>query len=630
MRLRTTILPLTIAAFSAAAPAHAAFFKAEVIDAGAVQKVGDLDIARDGSGAVAYVRSDGGTNHVFVSRLVSGVFQPPERVDAGLDAPGSDPAVAVSDGGRVAVVYVSGGQIVGAVRGAGAPAFTGPQVIGPGSAPSIDMSIGGVAYTSFTSSGASAADVRVARLDGKTTTFSGLPDTIDIEPARDAGTPGNASDIAVSADGTAAVVWGEAGHVYGRRIFENRISAAPQDLSIDNLNGHSADPSSATDPRIDIEDDSSFAWVTFRLRFDDGKTHTLARRLVGSQFEPAVQVDGLGFGGDQADSAMVGMNGRGEGLAVTGSATKGTFVSVLHDDTFFPATGISPPNNVAPQPVGDFAENNDGYVAFLHGATPLTATVQGAFYDVVLDKRTVPPASPNSEFSDPALGPVDVSGGLDLAVDRVGDAVAVFIQGVGDGRKLVYGGFDRLPGILSTSTTQRFRKARKPQLAWSPSFDLWGPITYTATIDNVAVGQTTNTRLPLTTALADGVHAWKVTATDRRGQVYVSKPGLLKVDATPPKVTFSIAGVRSPGRLQKVRVKANDARVGSAKPSGVTRVVVAFGDGARAKSRQAEHAYRKGGTYTIRVSATDKAGNVTVVKRSVTVKKASKKSKKKQ
>lgn len=634
MRLRTPVLTATIlAALASAGPADAAFFPAETVDQG-VKKVGDLDVARDSGGAVAYVKNVAGVDHVFVSRVVNGQFQTPEQVDAGLSGPGSDPTVAVSNGGRVAVAYVSGGTVYTAVRPADGSAFTAPQAILPGQLPSIDMSINGVAYVSFTAPGTSAADVRAARLDAGATTFALLPDSLDITPGEDAGLGGGRSDIAVSADGTAVVVFGEAGHLFARRVFDTRVSSAPQDLTVPNINGHGGDQGAASDARVDMEDDSSFAWVTFRQRFDDNQTHTIARRLVGSAFDPALQIDGLGFGGDQSLSAGVQLNGRGEGLAATGTAAKAVFVSVLHDDTFFPAVPINAANNVTPNPLTDFAENGQGYVAWMQGTTPLSATVRVARYTVPLDKRTVPGPAEQAEVSNPAFGPVDPNGGFDVAVDRSADGLVVFLQGLGDGKRLVAGGYDRPPGLFNTSTTQRFRKIRKPTLAWAQSFDLWGPLTYTVQIDGVTVGETSgDLRLPLKTPLADGVHPWKVIATDRHGQSKETKPGLLRVDTQAPTLDFRVDGVRQPGRVQTVRVSTADPKAPApavSSGSGVARVVVDFGDGhIESGLKTASHAYAGGGTYTVRVSSTDKAGNVSVLKKSVTLKTPKKKKKKK-
>ncbi len=632
MRPRTAIalIPLTIAALAAVtSPAQAVYVPAEQIDAGAIRSVGDVDVARDGSGAVAYVKGDGGTDHVFVSRLVNGVFRAPERVDTGLDGgAGSQPAIAASDGGRLAVTFVNGGGLYAAVLGSGAPSFSAPQLIAAaGSAPSVDMSINGVAYTSFTAPGGSAADVRVARLDRGATNFALLPDPVDIDPTRDAGGGAGRSEIAVSADGTAVVVWGEAGRVFGRRIYDQRISVAPQDLTVETLNGHAGDMGSATEPHIDIEDDSSFAWVTFRQTFDDGRSHTVARRLVGSQFEAPEQVDGIGFGGDSAVSSNVEMNGRGEGIATTGTGARGVTVSLLHDDRFFAPAFVNQANNVAPLPTGDLAENNDGQVAWFQGTTPLTATVHAVGYDIDLAKRTVPGPLPDTEISNPDFGPVDVAAGLDVAVNRVSDAVMVFVQGLGDGRRLVAAAFDRKPGILSVSTTSRYRKLRRPPLAWSTSFDLWGPLTYRPVVDGVPAGETQGTRLPMPTDLADGVHTWTVSATDRRGQTTVSKPGILRVDTTPPTLRYKLNGVKSVGRTLSLATRAGDPSPGS----GLLRTVISFGEGERIFAKNGRHVFGRGGKYTLRISATDRAGNSTVIKRVITIakSKSTKKPKKK-
>src|SRR3954469_3636862 len=139
-----TLIPLVIALF-APASAHAGVFTGEVIDGPTpdIVSVGDVDLARDGTGAVGYVRRDGANEHVFVSRLVDGAFATPERLDGGLDTPGGQPAVAASDGGRLVVAWVNAGTVYATVRPAGNTAWQPAQPLGPGSDPAADMSITG-------------------------------------------------------------------------------------------------------------------------------------------------------------------------------------------------------------------------------------------------------------------------------------------------------------------------------------------------------------------------------------------------------------------------------------------------------------------------------------------------------
>ena len=142
--LAALVLP---AVAGAATPSR--FFAGAPVDGPSadIQSLGDLDVARDGTGALAYIKRVAGVDHVFVSRLVNGVFQPPEQIDAGLAGAGSQPVVAASDGGRLVVAYVSGGGIFATVRPAGAPGYAAAQQIAEaGANPAVDMSINGVAY----------------------------------------------------------------------------------------------------------------------------------------------------------------------------------------------------------------------------------------------------------------------------------------------------------------------------------------------------------------------------------------------------------------------------------------------------------------------------------------------------
>src|SRR4051812_48810843 len=108
MRRRLLVLTAAVLLGSVLAPGSApadvgGFIPAEAVD-GPVTALGDLDIARDGTGAMAYVKPVGGVDHVFVSRLQDGAWQPPEQLDGGLGV-GSRAAVAAGDGGRVAVAF---------------------------------------------------------------------------------------------------------------------------------------------------------------------------------------------------------------------------------------------------------------------------------------------------------------------------------------------------------------------------------------------------------------------------------------------------------------------------------------------------------------------------------------------
>ena len=90
------------------------------------------------------------------------------------------------------------------------------------------------------------------------------------------------------------MAWGE-GHADGRpRVYARRVtglnpSASPQELSIPDLGG--APGGAADSPDIDIEDDGSFAWAVFRQDIGGG-SRAVARRLLGSTFDPPVPLDG--------------------------------------------------------------------------------------------------------------------------------------------------------------------------------------------------------------------------------------------------------------------------------------------------------------------------------------------------
>jgi len=600
--LLAALAPLVLPAVAGAAT-PARFFAGTPIDGPSadIQSLGDLDVARDGTGALAYVKRVEGVDHVFVSRLASGAFQPPEQVDAGLAGAGAQPVVAASDGGRLVVAFVSGGTVFTTVRPAGAPGYAALQPIADaGSNPDVEMSINGVAYLTWSSNG----DVQAARLERNATAFNGVPGPLDINPAATAGTGTGRPKVTVAADGIATVLWGEAGHSYARRIFELRLSTAPQDLGL-----------GADEPDISSEDDSSFAWAVFR---QGGQA--FASRLVGSQFDPPVSIEAA----EGADAPRVAINGRGVGYAGVGGATSfNAYGAVLKDDLFNPSEliGAGGPGGV-PVPAPAVAESGDGLVAYQQADAAGARTVHARPYDYVPASRAVTQPGPDAALSDPALGATDAARGLDAAADRAGDIAVAFVQGDGATRRIVAASYDRAPGAFRASTTTKWRKFARPPVKWATAFELWGPITYRVEIDGLAVGTTTSTGLTVPTVVADGLHRWRVVAVDIRGQSTATPSRNLRVDATPPKVTFKVSGSRKRGQQVKVAVQATDASGTAAQASGLNLVHISFGDGSRSfTGLKAAHRYGHSGKVTVRVSASDKAGNAIVLRRRITIRK---------
>src|SRR5215208_5424027 len=86
--------------------ASAGWFPAQPVDGPApdIEKLGGVDLARDGTGGLVYLKRVDGAAHVFLSRFAGGLFRAPERVDNGLGAAASEAAIAAGDNGRLAIV----------------------------------------------------------------------------------------------------------------------------------------------------------------------------------------------------------------------------------------------------------------------------------------------------------------------------------------------------------------------------------------------------------------------------------------------------------------------------------------------------------------------------------------------
>ena len=594
VRLAASLWLLGLGAVPAA---QAAFYPGDAIDGPSadIRALGDVDLARDGTGALVYVKRVDGVDHVFAARFVDGAFQAPEPLDVVLPGTGSQPVVGASDGGRLVVVFVNSGTVYGVVRPAGGT-WSAPTPLGGGLNPAVDLSINGTAFASFTSQG----DVRVARLDRRDNGWTLLPESADVDPAKAAGVGGGRSRVAISADGVGVVTWGEGGHVYARKMFGAGLSNAPQDLTPADFGGRVATASDL--PEIDAEDDSSYAWVVFRQTFADGGTRILARRQRGTSFDAAVAVDD--GGGEPTSGPRIDLNGRGVAIATTSGTQSGQPMwDVTDRDRFVTGARLFAPTVAAPAVVPAIGDNNDGVIGAVLG------TADEAPY-VRVRAIEAGRLGPERTLSRPELGPVVPELGFDVAADRASGAVVAWIQGATEDRRLVAGYLDRPPGYFAGYTSQRCCQGPLPRLSWRASLNIWGPVRYVVTVDGKPAGETAVPQLTLSVPLAAGRHRWQVVAFDARGQGKRSRTRTLQVDTRAPRLSV---GYKRKQRVVTLSLRARDLG-GGQRAAGVRSIVVSWGDrsrGAAATSGtlRTSHRYRRGGSYPLRITATDRAGN---------------------
>jgi hypothetical protein len=570
--------------------AQAAWFQLDAVDGPSpdIVRFGSVDVGRDGTGALAYVKRDAGVPHVFVSRQYLGTWQAPERVDNGLDLEVSEAAVASADSYRVGVTWIAGHRLYGAVYPEGTlpGSLQGPALLyedpqgRPLSALAMDMGINGTAFATFTVGG----DVKAVRL--MFGTWEIVPGSLDIDPAREAGTGAGRSKVVVAADGNPIVVWGEGGRVWMRRIYGITPSAFPQELSVPDLGG--AAGGDADSPDVDVEWDGSFAWAVWRQDIG-GASRTLARRLVGSTFDPGAAIDG----GQSSGSPHVAVNGRGAGYVTTaiGDTVAG---AQLEFDKLRPAERIDLVGGRAGEPlvaVSD-TDNVDTGVVWLRAGGELRGRYRP--WDM--------PWEGDAVLSRPEFGPI---GEYAVSSDRAGDIAVAGLAGEVDGRRIVAGGYDVAPGKPATGRDRGFQKSQTPRLTWTAGLDLWGQQTFRVLVDGQERARgVTGFEYVVDPPLEDGMHTWQVVAVDARGQEKLGTLRKIGVDVTSPRVVVKVTGKRRAGRRLRVRARGFDGQ-----GSGIRRVVMHWGDGTPpVAARSAVHRYRRG-KFRLRVTATDRVGN---------------------
>ena len=614
LRLTVALAAATTAA-AAAAPAQAGYFPGAPVDGptGDIVSLGGVTLARGGAGDVGYLKREAGATHAFTAPLAAGNPGPPRRLDVGQVGDSSALRISSANDGRAVAAWINNGSVYAAVRprkstdwGPPQAVYTRPLLGQAASGPSLQQGPSGAAYVAFVVGG----DVRVAWLRG--TTFELLPQPLDIDPARTAGN----IDLATSADGSAIVAWVEASKVFTRRVVRTRLSSAPREASLNSIEGQ---PTGAADsPAIDVEDDSSYAWIVIR-QDTPGGSRVYSRRLVGSEYDPPVIVDS---GVAEGETPDIDLSGRGRGLAGIGVRGSGGVLGGTIDRsnewaTLAPLVGNSPRR---PLPATGISEDGRGTVAWHTQDATGRASVVGRYFNARQFMQSVP-------LEKPEFGPVDSSAGLDVTADLYGNQAIAWIQGEGGNRRVMVAVYDKEPRALTAKQEfDEWTRKRSFKVNWGDTDDPWGAIRYRIDIDGLPAYEGTRSSATLRN-VGDGAHVFNVVTVDSRGQETYGRDRALYVDRRAP--TGRITSKRSRrGRPAEITLNARDGAE-TLDGSGIDSAFVRWGDGSASRLRvprigvidnaRLGHRYRRRGTFRIRVELRDEAGNRRVVAGRVSV-----------
>ena len=276
-----------------------------------------LAVARDGTGGLVYLKNVGGTQHVFVSRLLGGVFGVPEQIDAPFTGASTHPVIAAANGGLLLLAFVNGGTLYVVQALSASQGFSAPVALYSGADnPSLQLSPLGKAYMAFTAPYGAGSQVRAAYWANGTWALESSP--LNAVLGDDAGTGSGRPRVATAGDGVGTVVWGEGGHIYSRRVWGVAPSVVIEqaDAPLPGCSELSAD-----DPQAGVGGDSSYVGVVFQEVLSCGgqrQQRVLFNRLRGSAYDGIKPIDGLSTAAsDGAELPQIVMGEYGAGWVLS-------------------------------------------------------------------------------------------------------------------------------------------------------------------------------------------------------------------------------------------------------------------------------------------------------------------------
>ena len=609
--------------------------------------LGNAAISEDGTGGIVYLKRVSGRVHVFAAQFVGDQWQPAQQVDVGQRFDSSWPAIAAGDGGRLVVVWAQPyaadvDRLYFSSLDPGATTFQSPHVVDPNIGlgkyvyPSLAMNRGGQALLTYRvvtndqpggglPAGYVDGDIRLARYDGSWWSVSGTPLERNVDQPQRTPTAINSSQVGIGLDGNGVVAWQEPDdnfydRIWARRIFGNTVSNVLE-VSPTTYTSGSKQPALNANADAFALHVTNFDAAAVAIRQQppaDGRAFTRPRVYINQmpdEFDPAAGVfegfrvaDGAGANGPAGDLTPVSI----------GSAGDGTFdLAFGVDSSSFNASGaedhVSRPSRLdqggSTAPGNPLAARGDS-----DGANFIWTVNQGGAGGVGVLERDPDGTPTQNILSADTGGDVHATA---LAGSDLGDAIMGFLQGDGTNQTINVSTINAPPGAFNVATPPSWVNTKRLLLSWDPSPHGMTPVTYTVLIDDqdVADGLRNNAYRLTPSQAPDGVHAVSVSATDPLLQETDSSTAKLLIDRTAPRLSLRL----SRGR-RRLTVGATDGPRGQVSGVEGGSTVVHWGDGRTSYgTRSLSHTFRHHGRYTVRVSATDNAGNTRHLTRKVRV-----------
>jgi hypothetical protein len=628
--------------------ARAVILPAKTIDGPSEEIVGfgGAAMAEDGSGGLVYLKRVAGVPHVFVSRYSAGAWQPPIRVDAEQPFAASWARIGAAEGGELIVVWATPFatehghpvyELLGAVLAPGSRAFGQPVLVDPnlgeatGTSPDLAVSSTGQAdvvyrVVSFSSTVPLlrptdvVESVRVASFDGERWSSLG---TVNRDPGLSMRPPteANAPQIAIGPTGSGIVVWQEpeasgVARIWARRIFGQSLDYVMPVTATSYAGAPITNDADA--PTVAISKLGQ-AEVAYRQPFATGSPLPGPRIFLNTLSDGESENGAQFLGATVADPGVAG--GR---FAVVGRP------SVDIDQRR--ETRLLYDSNGTPRIV---ERNDKGTMMQSSLGTPFTGSLLGAAGELASasvinpeaggvsawpssDARRRPGVGVREDFPNGAVQTALLSGGAggpigEVAVGRsgLGDGLVAFQQGPVGNAAIVGAQVTAPPAPFAVTLPKTWIRPAQLRIAWAAAESANGPVTYQAVLDGRLAGAAQSGLsfgFPAR-SVTTGIHDVQVLATDLFGQQVLSAAANVKVDASPPRIRLSHRG-------RSLAVQISDQGSGLLARS----VHVSFGDGAHATGHgHVAHRYGRAGTFTVYVTARDRAGNRAALRRRVHV-----------